>query len=90
MNWIVGYVSTLGLFLFIYLIVYVVLINKILGFKELSEYFLISGYWFFNQSISLPVVVLIASIISLLTYIFTKKIYHKREKTMLENEKQIT
>lgn len=87
---IVSYVIFLLEYLFVYIGVYVIIINKILGFKDLTDYFNITGYWFFDENINYLLLILIASLIAVFNFIF---IYYKlinKEKVVMEYEKQIS
>lgn len=86
---IMGYVSSLAIVIFIYVFLYAIIINKILGIRELTDYFALSGYWFFDDSISLIGVVFVALLFSIIIYIITKISYKDKERTLLENEKQV-
>lgn len=87
---ILGYLLFLCLNIFIYVGVYSILLNKLLGFKNLSEYFNIAGYWFFNQPMNYGLLILIVLIMSSMSYLITSFIYRSKEKRILEYEKQNT
>ena len=87
---ILSYVLFIAVDIFILVIVYSLIINNLLGFKELSDYFNITGYWFFKGNINYLLVLLIASIISVCSYILLYFSYHNKEKVIYENEKQNT
>ena len=87
---IVSYVIFLLEYLFVYIGVYAIILNKILGFKDLTDYFNITGYWFFDGNINYLLLILIASLIVVFNFIF---IYYKlinKEKVVMEYEKQIS
>lgn len=87
---ILSYVLFIAVDIFILVIVYSLIINNLLGFKELTDYFNITGYWFFKGNINYLLVLLIASIISVCSYILLYFSYHNKEKLIYENEKQNT
>lgn len=83
-----SYVLFIIVDLFIYLGVYVVLINKILGFRNLTEYFNITGYWFFNFGPSCLYIIIIAFILQILSTFIVMLFYQRKEKVVIECEKQ--
>ena len=83
-----GYILFLLADLFIYIVVYVYIINKLLGFKNLTDYFNITGYWFFNVGSSCIYVILISFIIQLLAVLLIKKIYKNKERIIINYEDQ--
>ena len=85
---IMGYILFLLADLFIYIVVYVYIINKLLGFKNLTDYFNITGYWFFNVGSSCIYVILISFIIQLLAVLLIKKIYKNKERIIINYEDQ--
>lgn len=74
--------------LIVYLIVYAILINKILGFKELTDYFVISGYWFFDFDIKCIIPVIVSLILFSISYIVLRKSYKYKEVVICEYESQ--
>lgn len=85
---IMSYIIFLLTHMFIYLIVYVVIINKVLGFKELTDYFSITGFWFFESKKDCLFVLLISFIIQLVSLIILYSSYKNKEKVIKEYEKQ--
>jgi len=87
---IVAYVTFILEYLFIYIVLYAIIINKIFGLKGYTDYFNITGYWFFNDNINYLLLILIASLFAGINFAY---IYYKllnKEKVVIEHEKQIT
>jgi hypothetical protein len=85
---IMGYILFLILDLFIYVVIYACIINKLLGFKNLTDYFNITGYWFFNDGPSCAYIILISFIIQFLAVVLMKKIYQNKERIIINYESQ--
>lgn len=86
---IMSYIIFLVVELFVYLVIYVFIINKILGFKELTDYFNITGFWFFNGS-NCGVALLVAFILQLISFIVIFHSYRKKGQVIEAYEKQIS
>ncbi len=86
---VMGYVSFLVIDIGIYIVLYVYIINKLLGFENLTDYFNITGYWFFDDGpigmIVLPISIFLAVISTWYLYLQ----YKNKEVVIIENEKQI-
>ena len=65
-------------------------INKILGIKELTDYFNISGYWFFDIQESAFYYILISFILALLSSLFIIKVYKNKEEVIVAHESQMS
>ncbi|MDO5002745.1 MAG: hypothetical protein Q4E39_00755 [bacterium] len=85
---IIAYITFIFEDLIIYIIIYSIIINKVFGLKELTEYFNITGYWFFNQPMNYAILILIAFLIFLCNFIFICYKLSNKEKVVIENEKQ--
>jgi len=83
-----GYVYFLVLSIVLYLGVYVIIINKLLGFTNLTEYFSITGYWFFDSNINLFAIIMISFILFILSLIFLYFKTKDKEKVIINVEKQ--
>lgn len=83
-----SYITFIVSMIFVYLFVYALLINKMLGFKELTDYFIISGYWFFDFDIKCIIPVIVSLILAVLSYLFIKKSYKNKEEVINEYESQ--
>ncbi len=72
----------------LYIILYVIIINKTLGFKNLSDYFNIAGYWFCDYGIKSLYYVLISLLLFILLFSLTIMLYRKKEDviSLYENE----
>lgn len=85
-----GYLLCLFATLFVYLVVYVIFLNKILGWKDLTEYFTITGYWYFDSSIHYFLLFAIAIVLVLCSFGINYYFYQKKERIILNYERQIT
>lgn len=85
---VMGYLLFLILDLVIYIGIYVYLINKLLGIKELTDYFSLSGYWFFNGDYNYFLLVLIPFLTMVIVFIITYLVYRRKEVMIIESEKQ--
>lgn len=83
-----AYIGYLIVYFGLYIIVYSLFINKILGLKGLTEYFNISGYWFFNQDMNYLLILLILVIVLSILFAALYHFLKKKERIMMENEKQ--
>ena len=87
---IMSYIVFLLTDLFIYIVLYAYIINKMLGFKELTEYFNITGYWFFTSETKIGFIVLISSLLAIISSIFIYYCYKDKEGVINASEIQIT
>lgn len=87
---VMGYIVFIVVYLFIYLVIYVLIVNKLLGFKELTDYFNITGYWFFNTGPKFIWVVLLSFIFQLISFVYLYVVYNKKEKLVVNYEKQVS
>ena len=87
---IMGYIIFLLVDLFIYIVLYAYIINQMLGFKELTDYFNITGYWFFNSDTKIGFVVLISSLLAIISSVFIYHFYKNKEAIINASEIQIT
>lgn len=85
-----SYVTFFLVNLFIYLVIYVLIIGKILGFNNLTDFFAITGYWFFDVGKSCLFVIFIAFILQAISSVFISKYYRNKEEVVKASEKQIT
>lgn len=83
-----SYIMFIVSLLIVYLIVYAILINKILGFKGLTDYFVISGYWFFDFNIKCIIPVIVSLVLFFISYIVLWKSYKNKEVVICEYESQ--
>lgn len=86
---IMGYVLFIIVNLFIYAILYSVIINKIFHFRNLTDYFNIAGYWFFNSGPKFLYVIPIAFSLFVISTIILYYFYSKKEKVIQESERQV-
>lgn len=87
---IMSFVAFLLAHLFIYLVLYAVIINKILGFKELTEYFSITGYWFFENSSDSYIALIISVLLMLFSLVILIRTYRNKEKVIECYEEQVS
>ena len=85
---VMGYIYSLFVIVFVYVVVYSLIINKIFHIKELSDYFNFMGYWFFDNGTSLLAIIAISFIFAIVIFTFTYIYYKNKERTIIENEKQ--
>lgn len=74
---ILSYLMFLAVYIFIYIILYTLLINKLFGFKNLTDYFHITGFWYFDSGpkfvyIVIPISIILALISSIIPYQYIK------------------
>lgn len=86
---IMAYVGFIVVNLFIYAVLYVIIINKILGFKELTDYFFISGYWFFDKPKSCYIAILLSLLFTTVSLIVLYLSFKNKEKVVQANENQV-
>ncbi len=85
---IMSYIMFLVIDIFIYVVVYIFIINKILGFRNLTDFFNITGYWFFDNGSSFLYTILISFILQLLSSIFIHVYYKNKERVIISSESQ--
>ena len=74
--------------IFIYIIIYVLIINKILGFHNLTDFFNITGYWFFDNGPRFLYIILISFILQFISSIFIYLYYKNKEGVIISSESQ--
>ena len=85
---IMGYIMFLIVDIFFYIVIYVLLINKILGFRNLTDFFNITGYWFFDTGPSFLITILISFILQFLSSILIYMYYKNKEEVIISSESQ--
>lgn len=85
---IMGYVLFLMVHMFVYLVIYVCIINKLMGFRNLTDFFNITGYWFFDSGSKCAYTILIAFILQVLSSLIINLYYKNKEGVILSSEKQ--
>lgn len=85
---VISYIAFLMVDIFVYVVFYALILNQVFGFKNMTDYFNITGYWFFDQNMNYVALILIASLITLASYIVVYFSYRSKEKLIYENEKQ--
>lgn len=86
---IMSYITFLSVYLFIYVVIYAFIINKILGFKGLTDYFSITGYWFFAGS-DCVIALIVSFILQLISFGILYGCYHKKGQVVMAYEKQVS
>lgn len=87
---VMSYVGFIIVNIFIYVILYAVFLKKILGLKELTDYFNIAGYWFFNGDSNPIISLIIAFLLQIISFIVVAKKFKNKEKLVLAYEKQVS
>ena len=87
---VMSFLTFVLVYIFIYVVLYVFIINKFLGFNELTEYFNIIGYWFFDGTTNLLIVLLLAFAFQFISLIYIYFKYSDKERLVLSYEKQIS
>lgn len=85
---IMGYLCSLACSLFIYIIIYSLFINKIFGLENLTDVFLITGYWFFSESNYVLPSLIVALILVITSFVLIYNKYKNKEGVINANEKQ--
>lgn len=86
---IMGFVGFIVVNLLIYGGFYVIVLNKILGIKNVGDYFLISGYWYFYPSKSCLIVLPISFIIMLISLLIIYFSFRNKERVVQASENQL-
>lgn len=86
---IMGYVMNLIMIIFVLMGVYTVLINKILGIKNLYDYFSLTGYYYFNGDVNYYLVCFIPIVLLIVLITFIRKRYGKKSQVVMMCEKHM-
>lgn len=86
---IMGYLMFLAINLILYAVVYAVIINKILGLKNLTDIFAITGYWYFDQPAQYLGALIVSMILQFTSYIVVRSLYYDKKKVISAYEKQM-
>lgn len=87
---IMSYLMVILTYIFIYIILYSFILNKLLGFKEMSEYFNIIGYWFFDDNGKFIIVVALSFIFQFISFLILQRTYANKERLVMSYEKQLS
>lgn len=87
---IMSFIAFIVIDIVVYIGIYIIFLNKFLGIKELSDYFNIAGYWFFDEGSNLLIPLVISFLLQLISFIFVVKFFKKKEQVVLAYEKQIS
>ncbi|MBO5138094.1 MAG: hypothetical protein J6B89_00430 [Bacilli bacterium] len=85
---VISYIAFLMVDLFIYVVFYALILNQIIGITNMTDYFNITGYWFFDNDMNYILLILIALLITFTSYVAVYFSYRSKEKLIYENEKQ--
>ena len=82
---IMSYIIFIVVDILVYVVIYSLIINKIFGIKEMGEFFLIHGYWFFNAENVVPLLVALGVSVLLfaISFVILYKLYGSKEKVFL-------
>ena len=86
---IMGYLMFLAVNLFMYIILYATIINKMLGFRNLTDIFAITGYWFFDKPEYYWGALLMAFILQFISLIIVRFLYYNKKGVINAYEKQM-
>ena len=80
-----SYIIFIVVDILVYVVIYSLIINKIFGIKEMGEFFLIHGYWFFNAENVVPLLVALGVSVLLfaISFVILYKLYGSKEKVFL-------
>lgn len=84
---ITSFIYIILIVIFINVVIYALVINKIFGIKNLSEYFMVTSYWFLDKGSNIflmAIITFLFLIFSLLVYYLS---YKNKERFIIENEK---
>lgn len=88
---IMSYISFIVIDIIIYIGIYCIFLNKIFNIKNMTDYFNIAGYWYFNDNPShVGIVLLITIILYSISFILLYKSYKNKEKVILSYEEQVS
>lgn len=85
---VMSYVGFLMLHLFIYLILYCLILNRMFGIKEMTDYFTITGYWFFDNVNNLYIPIFISFLFQLISTILLYLSYRNKNGVIDSYERQ--
>ena len=74
-------------YMFIYIVVYAFIISNFFGFTNLTDYFNIAGFWYFDNGPEFVYIVIPMSIVyALISNIMLYLTYKNKEKAIIANE----
>ena len=76
--------------IFIYAVFYAIFLNKILGIKEMTDYFNIAGYWFFNGNNNLFVPLIVSFLLQIISFVTLVYIFRDKGQVVIDYEKQVS
>lgn len=84
---IMSYVMFFVVYMFIYIVVYAFIISNFFGFTNLTDYFNIAGFWYFDNGPEFVYIVIPMSIVyALISNIMLYLTYKNKEKAIIANE----
>lgn len=87
---IMSYVVFIIVDIIVYIVIYAMILNKIFGLKEMTDYFNIAGYWFFGDSINCFIPLIISFILQMISFGIVYKSFKSKEQVVLAYEKQVS
>lgn len=87
---IMSYVMFIVVDIILYIVIYAIILNKILGIKEMTDYFNIAGYWFFTDGSKCFVPLIISFILFIGSFIILKYSFKSKEQVILSYEKHVS
>lgn len=85
----ISYIYSLLFNIFIYVVLYALVLNKMFGIKEMSDYFNIFGYWSFSDTKGTCISLGLSIIFYVSTLIINYLVYKNVEKVIVKNDKII-
>jgi hypothetical protein len=86
---IMGYIYFLFAYIIIYVGLYAIVLNKMFRIKEMSDFFNISGYWFFDDGPNWLITIPLSMIFAFISFIILYKKYTNKERVILSYEGKI-
>lgn len=87
---IMSYVVFIIVDIIVYIVIYAMILNKIFGLREMTDYFNIAGYWFFGDSINCFIPLIISFILQMISFGIVYKSFKSKEQVVLAYEKQVS
>ncbi len=87
---IMSYVMFIVVDIILYIVIYAMILNKIFGIKEMTDYFNIAGYWFFIDGSKCFVPLIISIILYVVSFIEVKYSFKSKEQVIVSYEKQVS
>lgn len=85
---VMSYVGFLMIYLFIYVVFYCLVLNKLFGIKEMTDYFSITGYWFFEDGAKSYIALIVSIVLQIISSIIIFCSYKSKNGVIMAYEKQ--